>query len=335
MRFRSNLTLAFLVVLTLTAATREGRAQGEGLVMRPDTVDFGGIPVGGNYFGQIVGFENNTGGPVVIDSPYISGQAGNPFAWFSNLIGQFTIGDGFGLAYGVRFHPPWEGPLWEGAFEDDLCIPVEDLPDPCVHLRGVGIEPLVGEVFRGQTATLTTTIPNPGYRPLDLRIRTGQPWATPLPSFAIVPSGETLEVTIALDARDLESGVYRDTLRVEAVGVYFDYVLPYEVTVGHILADEGEAQPAGFVVGEAYPNPTGGATAIPLVLEAPATVTIEGYDVRGRRVLDRRTRSFAAGHHRLAVPSTGWAVGHYYVRVAVDPGVGQMKTVVRKVTIVR
>lgn len=330
MRFRSNLALAFLSAVALTAATREGRAQDEGLVMRPDTVDFGGIPVGGNYFGQIVHFENDTGGPVVIDSPYISGQAGNPFAWFSNFIGQFTIGDGFELAYGVRFHPPWEG-----TFDDDLCVPVADLPNPCVHLQGVGIESLVGEVFRGETAILTTTIPNPGYRPLDLRIRTGQPWATPLPSFAIVPSGEALEVTIALDARDLESGVYRDTLRVEAVGVYFDYVLPYEVTVGHILADEGEAQPARFVVGDAYPNPTGGATAIPLILEAPATVTIEGYDVRGRRVLGRSTRSFAAGHHTLAVPSEGWTVGHYYVRVAVDPEAGQMKPVVRNVTIVR
>lgn len=98
--------------------------------MPPDTVDFGAIPLGGNYFGQIVYFENATGSPIEINSPYISGQPGRPFAWFSNLIGRFTIGDGFSLRYSGRFQPSWEG-----AFEDDLCVPVAGFPHPCVHLR--------------------------------------------------------------------------------------------------------------------------------------------------------------------------------------------------------
>ncbi len=179
--------------------------------MFPDTVDFGGIPLGGNYFGKLVYFENDTGGPIEINSPYIGGQAGNPFAWFSNLIGRFGLGDGRALSYGVRFHPPGVG-----LFEDDLCIPVTDQPHPCVHLQGYGIETLSAEVFRRETASLTTYVPNPGYLPLDVRIRTGQSWATPLPSFAVIAPGDSLEVTIALNASELEPGAYRDSMRLSA-----------------------------------------------------------------------------------------------------------------------
>ena len=328
MCFRFCLVLSF--VLVLVAALPVANAQNEGLVMVPDTVDFGEIPVGGNYFGKLVYFANNTGESIVVNSPYIGGQDGNPFAWFSNIIGQFNAGDGFDLTYGVRFRPPSEGP-----FETDLCIPVMDFSNPCVHLRGRGIEPLVGTVFQGQTAVLSASIPNPGFRALDLRIRTGQPWATPLPSFAVVPAGDALEVTIALNATELESGTYRDTLVVEAVGVYYDFVLPYELVVGSPVAEEEEGRPMGFEVGGPFPNPARGDVTIPIILESPSVATVEVFDIRGRRAYSMGERRYGAGRHALIVPGTEFTAGSYVVRVLVQPEEGVGATVIRRVSFVR
>lgn len=317
-----------LVSLLALLAIGPVAAQDEGLVMFPDTVEFGSIPVGGNYFGQFVHFENDTGGPIQIDSPYIGGQAGNPFAWFSNFIGQFTIADGSGLRYGARFAPPWEG-----EFEDNLCVPVTDLPNPCVHLRGRGIAPLSAEVAQG-AATLTTSIPNPSTRPLIVTVQARAPWATPSPALAEIAPGDSLLVDIAIDATELRPGLYRDTLRVDAAGVYFDYELTYTVSVVEAVAGEGEAQPVGFSVGPAFPNPTGGDASIPLTLEAPAVVSVEAYDAQGRRVLDLGARPLEAGQHELVVDSGRLGGGLYHVHLVVRSG-GEEAAIVRRIIVTR
>lgn len=297
--------------------------------MLPDTVDFGGVPVGGDYFGKFVYFQNATGGPVVINSPYISGQEGNPFAWFSNLIGQFTIGDGSDLSYGVRFRPPWPG-----RFEDRLCVPVQDHPNPCVLLRGKGIERLEVPVFSGETGSAIVYLPNPGYRTLDVRIRSGAPWATPLPSFGLIPPGDSMAVTLALDAQDLGSGTYRDTLRVEAVGTYFDYELVFDLVVGTVLAQE-DGGVRRVEVGVPYPNPARRRTEVPLTLSDPADVTVEVFTLSGRRALPPLEARYGAGVHTVGVEGGALATGVYLIRLTARlAGSGTTRTVMRRVVFV-
>lgn len=300
--------------------------------MLPDTVDFGAVPVGGDYFGKFARFENATGKAVSASTPYIRGQDGNPFAWFSPVIGRYQLGDDRSVSYGLRFRPPWPG-----HFEDDFCVPVEDHPYPCVHLRGRGVAALEVAAFQGETAPAVVYLPNPGFRTLDVRIRAGEPWLTPLPSYALIPPGDSLEVVLALNASGLGSGTYRDTLRVDAVGaVEADFVLPLTLEVGGVVAEEDPTGAAErVVVGQAYPNPTRGGVTVPVTLGAPAEVALDVFDVRGRRVQGRALRAYVSGRHALTVEVGGRGAGAYTLVVRVRTGAaGSAHTFARRVSVV-
>ncbi|MEM1042181.1 MAG: T9SS type A sorting domain-containing protein [Bacteroidota bacterium] len=96
------------------------------------------------------------------------------------------------------------------------------------------------------------------------------------------------------------------------------------------VATEEEAGPLGFALGAAYPNPFAESTTLSYRLDAAAQVTVEVFDVRGRRVATLADAEQAAGEHRVTWDAAGAATGTYLVRLSAD---GQQQT--QSVTLAR
>ena len=80
--------------------------------------------------------------------------------------------------------------------------------------------------------------------------------------------------------------------------------------------------PAAFAVEGAYPNPSRGAFAIRFALPEPASVTVEVYDLMGRRVL-REAAVFGAGAGQtVRLDAAGLAAGVYLYRVRAETAHG-------------
>ncbi|MCF7825690.1 MAG: T9SS type A sorting domain-containing protein [Candidatus Marinimicrobia bacterium] len=74
-------------------------------------------------------------------------------------------------------------------------------------------------------------------------------------------------------------------------------------------------QPAGFEVGSAYPNPFNGSTTIPFNLLQAGDVSLDIYDLLGRRVMRQELTSLAAGSHRFKLQTAALASGVYLLRI--------------------
>jgi hypothetical protein len=68
----------------------------------------------------------------------------------------------------------------------------------------------------------------------------------------------------------------------------------------------------------AYPNPTRAAATLALTVPSPQTVTVEAFDVLGRRVL-AETHA-VTGSTQLSLDSRRWKPGLYLVRASLADG---------------
>lgn len=92
-------------------------------------------------------------------------------------------------------------------------------------------------------------------------------------------------------------------------------------------------EPAGrFALAQPFPNPVGPGRAVNLVFELPesGSVSLEVYDLAGRRVGVIHEGGLAAGRHSLAWDTTGYPAGVYLIRL----GSGG-ESVVRRISIER
>jgi len=79
------------------------------------------------------------------------------------------------------------------------------------------------------------------------------------------------------------------------------------------VANERPTSRLEFAVGG--PQPFGDRTSLRLELPAAATISIEVFDVQGRRVGDRVAGRFAPGHHELPLDAARLASGVYFARL--------------------
>lgn len=78
---------------------------------------------------------------------------------------------------------------------------------------------------------------------------------------------------------------------------------------------EGHAVTQRLTLGQAYPNPTAGRTAIPFSLDAPQRVRIAVYDALGREVAVAADRTFGPGEQAVDVNVAGLPSGLYFYRL--------------------
>lgn len=91
----------------------------------------------------------------------------------------------------------------------------------------------------------------------------------------------------------------------------------------------------GFTLRGSYPNPTSGRATIEIAVGSPATVSVQVYDILGRRVLSLDPQVIgAAERHGLGLDTSGLAAGTYLYRVQADLG-GSVHTKTGKISVVR
>ncbi|MEA3287682.1 MAG: C25 family cysteine peptidase [Candidatus Marinimicrobia bacterium] len=90
---------------------------------------------------------------------------------------------------------------------------------------------------------------------------------------------------------------------------------PPEFYVQPIAVDA--ERPLSFTVGAAYPNPFNGVTTIPYTLLEQGQVTLEVYDLRGRKLLSRNIAQLNSGTYHFTLNTEGLSSAVYLVRIAV------------------
>ncbi|MEP0545713.1 MAG: T9SS type A sorting domain-containing protein [Rhodothermales bacterium] len=93
---------------------------------------------------------------------------------------------------------------------------------------------------------------------------------------------------------------------------------------------EGIAVAQRVTLGQAYPNPVAGRTAIPFSLDAPQRVRIAVYDALGREVAVAADRTFGAGEQAVDVSVAGLPSGLYFYRLRAGT-----QTLTRKLVVVQ
>ncbi|MDD5087944.1 MAG: FG-GAP-like repeat-containing protein [bacterium] len=157
-------------------------------------------------------------------------------------------------------------------------------------------------------------------------------WLTVLPEETTIPPGEEaiFEVTIAPDTTDDGLWDYFGFIEFHA------HACPDSVSSVAVLVtvlDAAEPQggvPETIALGEAYPNPFNGSTAISLRLPRATEVTADLFDVSGRHVRSLLQGTLPAGTHAIPFAADGLGSGVYFVRLQAGG-----EPFVRKVMLVR
>jgi hypothetical protein len=130
----------------------------------------------------------------------------------------------------------------------------------------------------------------------DFTIASDYTWLTVLPATGSIPAGGTAEVTVTVDAADLEPGTY------EAELVVFHSGGEPMVVPLHLLVDMSTATPdlpATVRLAQNAPNPFNPRTSIAFALPRDGWVELTVHDLRGRLVRTLERGSLAAGHHTV------------------------------------
>ena len=101
-------------------------------------------------------------------------------------------------------------------------------------------------------------------------------------------------------------------------------------TATSVPGDRPGTAPPSFALRAPYPNPVSGVSTVEYSLDEAGPVTIQVYDVRGRRVATLLNENRPAGFGSVAIQARSMPAGVYFVKMATN-----LKTVSRKVTIVR
>jgi chitinase len=82
-----------------------------------------------------------------------------------------------------------------------------------------------------------------------------------------------------------------------------------------VSADRLDPRPAGFALGDSYPNPVNPSTTIPFVVPSEAQVRLVLFDILGRKVATLLDGRVAAGAHSVRLDGSSLASGVYCYRL--------------------
>ena len=100
------------------------------------------------------------------------------------------------------------------------------------------------------------------------------------------------------------------------------------------VANEESSQPGAFALAGLYPNPAAGEAHVAFSLPASAQVSVQVFDVLGRRVAEVPASAYGAGRQSAALGVGGLPSGVYVVRVAAELAEGMQHHTAR-LTVVR
>jgi len=104
---------------------------------------------------------------------------------------------------------------------------------------------------------------------------------------------------------------------------------------GNSFVGQSSLAPDAFALQQNYPNPFNPSTTIEYALPTDARVTLEVYDVLGRRVAELVSGHVRAGYHSAEFNASALASGIYFYRLNADDGSGKPFTQMRKLVLMK
>ena len=151
------------------------------------------------------------------------------------------------------------------------------------------------------------------------------------PGSGTLSAGESVTVTVSLDAADLEFDTYEDLLTIRSNDPDEGTKAVPVTLVVNATGVSNEQLPADTVTETAligaFPNPFASSATVRFALAQSADVALVVYDVLGKEVARLAEGPHAAGAHEATFRSDGLAPGVYLVRFAAG-GVAQTRQVV-------
>ena len=165
---------------------------------------------------------------------------------------------------------------------------------------------------------VTYAAADPGDLVLEVLVDTddGDPltWET-IGTLALAPTGSDRQfATASVDLARALSGTQTVYLRTSGTAGRIDAVDHFQFSAAGVSSEGGPEDEAFAVVGVS-PNPAPGAAAVRVELSAAAEVSVEVFDVLGRRVLALAPRALGPARHTLELDLGGLPSGRYVVRV--------------------
>jgi len=162
-----------------------------------------------------------------------------------------------------------------------------------------------------------------GNYPLEIRFRL--PFDSPKSQFFYVNNTEVGEIEFSGELNtwlterfnvDLVSG--ENSIRIESSWGYmdFDYV---ELRGQNLLtSNQPDERISEFKLGQNYPNPFNPSTVIPFTLAERSDVSLDVFDVTGRRIATLVSETMPAGTHNIQFNASGISSGIYFYRIKAD-----------------
>ncbi|PAP76483.1 lipase/acyltransferase domain-containing protein [Rubrivirga marina] len=218
----------------------------------------------------------------------------------------------------------------DGAFERSVApsavltgtggVPAVPTPEPAVVRAGT----LEGSV------TVELALPDVGTDGWTWTLSETADWITTSATSGTVPATITLRLAADLVSDTLATATLQLTLRHGDYAVEAPVPVELRTDAGGVDAEDGPDRPTALRVSAVAPNPARARAAVVVGLPAEAHVTVELFDVLGRRVGVLDAGPLAGGEHALALDTSPLPAGPYIVRVAAG---GEVTT--RPLTVVR
>ncbi|MCF7798231.1 MAG: T9SS type A sorting domain-containing protein [Lentisphaeria bacterium] len=96
--------------------------------------------------------------------------------------------------------------------------------------------------------------------------------------------------------------------------------LAITISIAPAVSISQEQLPATFEVSKPYPNPFNPTTRFTIALPEAATVDVQVFDIRGKRIAQLAADDFNAGYHAMTWRADHAASGVYLIRVSTPLG---------------
>jgi hypothetical protein len=157
-------------------------------------------------------------------------------------------------------------------------------------------------------------------------------WLSADPLAGYINSGETSDITVTFDATQINPGIYAGFLNI----VSNDPVNPAvavecTLTVTDVTGiDDFNVLPTAFELEQNYPNPFNPTTSLKYALPEESQVSINIYDILGRRVATLVDEKQQAGYYDITWNATEKTSGIYFARLETDVFTKSIKMILLK-----
>jgi hypothetical protein len=157
-------------------------------------------------------------------------------------------------------------------------------------------------------------------------------WLTADPLAGYVNPGETTDITVTLDATDMDPGTYTGFLNIECNDSNNPTVaVECTLTVLDVNSIEDFSNlPNEFDLRQNYPNPFNPSTSLKYALPGAAHVKINIYDILGRRVATLVNENQQAGYYDITWNASEKTSGIYFARLEAEEFSKSIKMILLK-----